>query len=290
MVISSKKINTILITMSEYVYSVGEIKKIIREGSQEFKPVLGPNVERDDKKNNEKSYKDSEKRAKDYDGGLSDAKEKDYGKKEDLNGTTIGYNPDNEPTEDYKKKVEAQAKGYTSELEEKNGNERGGVEMDKDGKLLKYFTDSRDEREKYETMRQKAGLKARTYPDEVFKKNHLVKEESKPKAKKLKFKRTKFINEQQALSRIPEEYKVDGQVIHLVDSFDNEYIVECSRSEKSGVVETNIVKHLNKKVMTEQVDRIFELMSYKTDEGRRFSGKVNESECNKILDVARENE
>ena len=50
--------------MAEYSYKVGELKKIVKESSQ-FKPVLGPNVKRDNEKNNSESYKDSEKRAED---------------------------------------------------------------------------------------------------------------------------------------------------------------------------------------------------------------------------------
>ena len=55
--------------MNGYSYSVGELKALIAESSQEFKAVLGPNVERDNKKNNSESYKESKKRAEDFDGG-----------------------------------------------------------------------------------------------------------------------------------------------------------------------------------------------------------------------------
>ena len=44
--------------MSELIYKVGELKQLIRESSKnEFSPRLGTNVERDNKANNEKSYK-----------------------------------------------------------------------------------------------------------------------------------------------------------------------------------------------------------------------------------------
>ena len=130
--------------MTHYSYTVGELKKLIAESSQEFKPVLGPNVERDNKKNNEESYKETEKKAKDYDGGLKEPKKEKLQDKVDGNRTTLEYNPDIEPSKEYKEKVEAQAKGYTSKLEQDNGNERGGVEMDDDGRILKQFTDARD--------------------------------------------------------------------------------------------------------------------------------------------------
>lgn len=277
--------------METLVYNVGDLRRLISENVRsEFKPVIGPNVESDDKKNNEESYKNSEKRAKDFDGGLNEPEKIKLGKKIDGNRTTIEYNPEVEPDEKYKERVAAQAKGYTSAAEEKNGIPRGGVEMDDEGRILKQFTDARDEREKIKKDLEKSGLAARTYPDSAFDKNHLV-NENKLKPKRLKFKRTRFVNEQQALSKIPEEYKVDGQRIHLVDADDTEYIVECSLSQRSGMVETNIVHKHNQRVMEEQVNRLFELMDYKSPKGQTRSEKLQENTMvGNLLNITRENE
>ena len=118
-----------------------------------------------------------------------------------------------------------------------------------------------------------------------FKKPNLY--ESKPGAKRLRFKHTKFLNESQVLTRIPEQYKVDGQVIYMCDKADNEYIVECVRSERSGVIETNIVSHSNKTAMNEQMSRIQELMGFKTNTNDRYS-QINENkEFGDILNTAR---
>ena len=68
--------------MKQVSISVGDLKRIIAESSSEFKAKLGPNVEADNKKNNDKSYKDSEKRAKDYDGGLAKEEKKKLQPKE----------------------------------------------------------------------------------------------------------------------------------------------------------------------------------------------------------------
>ena len=79
-------------------------------------------------------------------------------------------------------------------------------EMDNEGRILKQFNDARDKREKNKVAIQKSGLTARELPDSVFDKNHL--NESKYlKPKKLIFKHSRFINESQVYSRIPEEYK-----------------------------------------------------------------------------------
>ena len=93
------------------------------------------------------------------------------------------------------------------------------------------------------------------------------------------------------LSRIPEEYKTDGQRIHMVDADSNEYIVECSYSEKSGNVETLVVSHTNKKIMNEQVDKMFRLMGYETPKGQTPKDKINESsEFDRVLDLVRKQE
>ena len=65
------------------------------------------------------------------------------------------------------------------------------------------------------------------------------------------------------LSRIPEEYKVDGQKIYMKDCIGNEYIVECTKSEKSGFIETNVVGYSNEKKLDEQMNRVNQLFEYK---------------------------
>ena len=67
------------------------------------------------------------------------------------------------------------------------------------------------------------------------------------------------------LARIPEEYRNDGQKIYMKDCVGNEYIVECEKSEKSGVVAMNVVGYKNEKKLNEQMNRIQELFDYDGD-------------------------
>ena len=271
--------------MAQLTIKVGDIRRLISESSNEFKAKLGPNVEADDKKNNEKSYKDAQKRAKDFDGGLTDTKKQPLPKKEDGNRTTLDYNPRTEPDKAYKERVQAQAEGYTSKLEKENGIEKVG-DFEGNKNILKQFTDTSDALNKAKTDLAHSGLQAREFPKSNFEKKTMYESET-PKAKRLLFKRTKFMNESQVLSRIPEKYKIDGQVIHMCDKFDNEYIVECVRSEKSGFIETNIVSHSNKTAMNEQVKRIHELMGFKTDTNERYD-QINENKAfGDLLDTTR---
>lgn len=267
-----------------YSVSVKELKRIIAESSTEFKAKIGPNVEADNKKNNEKSYKDSEKRAKDYDGGLAKKEKKELQPKEDYNRTTLDYNPIVEPDKDTKERIQAQAEGYTSKLEKDNGIEKVG-DFDGNKAIAKQFKDQAEKIADEKAEMAHTGLQARMRDKDDFKKPNLC--ESKPGAKRLRFKHTRFLNENQVLTRIPEQYKVNGQVIYMCDKADNEYIVECVMSEKSGIIETNIISHTNKTEMNEQMNRIQELMGFKTNTNDRYN-QINENkEFGDILNTAR---
>lgn len=250
--------------MSTISYKVGELRQIVRESALQYSPVKGPGVDADNKRNNEKSYKDAEKAAKDYDGGLRPEKKGALPDKVDGNRTTLDYNPRTEPDKAFKDKVDAQAKGYTSKLEEENGIEKGGAEFDKDGKIKKNFADAADKANDVKHDLATSGIQGHNLKDENKKKETMY-EQAKPKAKRLEFKHTKFINESQMLTRIPEEYKVDGQKIYMRDCNGNEYIVECVKSEKTGFIETNVVGYNNEKKLNEQVNRINQLFNYETE-------------------------
>lgn len=248
--------------MSTIVYKVGELKRLVRESTNEFSPVKGPGVDTENKKNNEKSYKDAEKAAKDYDGGLKPEKKGTLPDKVDGNRTTLDYNPRTEPDQSFKDKVDAQAKGFTSKLEEDNGIEKSG-EFDKEGKIAKTFKDANDKAIEVKHDLATSGIQGHNMPKENPKKKTMY--ESAPKAKKLLFKHTKFLNEGQMLTRIPEEYKIDGQKIYMKDCAGNEYIVECTKSDKSGAIETNVVGYKNEKLLKEQISRMEQLFNYSHD-------------------------
>lgn len=115
----------------ETTYKVSDIKKLIQESSQEFKAKLGDNVESEDKKNNDKAYKDAEKMAKDFNGKFK-APEKAKYEKVDGNRTTVDVRVDFEPSKEYKDRIKAQAEGYTSVDEKENGIEKAGAEFNDD--------------------------------------------------------------------------------------------------------------------------------------------------------------
>lgn len=241
--------------------NVGDLRGIIKESSREFKARMGKNVESDNKKNNEKSYKESEKRAKDFDGATLDEKpkKKELDRSGDMNRTTLGYTPSTEPSKEYKDRVKAQAKGYTSVAQEKKGSKDHNAEMDDDARI--YNSIKKNETEKIKAKNDLAHSGLVSSKMEKKEKNTMF-ENKEPKTKRLIFKKTVFMNENQMLSRIPEEYKVDGQKIYMKDKADNEYIVEFSKSQKSGLLETYVIGFNNQKTLNEQVSRIHKLFEY----------------------------
>ena len=255
--------------------SVGDLRKFIKENKDEFKPVVGKNVVSNNKTNNGGYYKDTTSKIKKYDGGGAEAeKKKELPEKTDNNRTTLGCNPKIEPSKEYKERVKAQAMGYTSELERKNGNERA-AEMDDDARIFNQFTKHEDRINKAKVDYAHSGLQARELPKDV---KNTVYESNTLKPKRLLFKHTTFVNEAHMLSRIPDDYKKDGQKIYMEDSKHNEYIVECTQSKYTGNIETKVIGYNNKDILSEQMKRVQSLMNY--DEASTTSKLSNVEKTN----------
>ena len=266
---------------------VGELRKFILESQSEFNPKLGNGVKRKESKDTEDYYDEVKEKMNKYGSEVfKKLKKKEIEPKTDFNRTTLDYNPVIEPSDDFKKKVKAQAMGYTSELEQKNGEERGGVEMDDDGKIYKYITDSSKKIKKAKEEFGHSGLQARMLPKDDKK---TLYENRQPK--RLLFKHTRFLNEAQMLSRIPEEYKVDGQKIYMEDAKHNEYIVECVKSNFNGNLELKVISYKNKNTINESINRVNKLFDYKTKETSNkidYNTKLNENDMFKqLMDLSR---
>lgn len=277
----------------ERVFTVKALKQLVTESSNEFKAVLGPDVENDNKTNNGKAYSDAKKRAKDYDGGLEKEmlEEKPKFEKVDDNKTTLDYTPDN-MSPSYKKRVEAQVKGYTSELEQKNGLEKAGDFKDNEN-IYDGLKKAGKETHKAEKDFKKSGLQAREYPEGTFDKNEMYESKEgfdmrnmidrfrsnmgqtviKEHAKTVYFKKTQFLNEEHMFSRIPDEFKVEGEQFKMRDKTNNEYLLEW----KNGGA--RIIGHSNKNGMNESLERMKSMYNYTPkDTETTMSYRINEGE------------
>lgn len=289
-------------------YRVGDLKKLIEESSNEFKAKLGANVESEDKKNNGKAYKEAQKRAKNYDGGLSKelGEDKTTYVKNDANKTTLDYTPEN-VSDEYKKRVHAQVSGYTSVAEMENDIEKTG-DFSNNEKIYQGIKKSGNELHDNEEDFKRSGLQAREMPKSTFEKsrmyeskdgmlmrdmiNSLKNNTEQPKSsikessiKTIYFKKTTFLTEGHMVSRIPDEFKKDGEQFKMKDKNGTEYIVEW----KNGKAE--ILSHTNKEKLNEFFNKFHKLSDYSSKEQYSTSKPVNrlneDSSINKMLDITR---
>lgn len=292
----------------EQVISVKALKKLISESSNEFKAKLGPNVESEDKKNNGKAYSDAKKRAKDFDGGLSKelGEEKPKYEKVDYNKTTLDYTPDN-ASDDYKKRVHAQVKGYTSVAEMENGLEKTGDFSDNDN-IYQGIKKSGQEMHDTEEKIKASGLQAREMPKKTFVKGEMYESKEgvdmrniidslkaasylpKPTLKenvKLKtvfFKKTNFLNEEHMISRIPDEFKNEGNQFKMKDKQGSEYIVEWNNGK------ANVISYENKEKINETLNKFHKITNFESTIKEKTTNdiRLNEnSNVNRMLEIMR---
>lgn len=283
------------------VYKLSEFIEALKE-SQEFKPVLGKNVESEDKKNNGKAVDDILKGVKKYDGGsVSDKKtrKEDSHDVKDYNKTTLDSRFAYELTDDYKERVKAQVHGFASADNEKNSKvEKENKGVDFEGN--KKFYDDREEIGKEMADRyfldKKSGLKHRMMPDEYFKQHTTFKGEnskkdkdSKNESKKMKrlhFSKTVFLNEAEMIKKIPDDMKVDGNRFFMKDSIGNEYLIECKRDEViRNFIHTNVVRYRNEEQLNEEFERMKYLAGYKSSDVQTRIDETNKTENSRVRNM-----
>ena len=263
-------------------YTISEMRAILGESTQEFKPVLGDGVEAANGRNNEKAVGDimddtarlEADAAKDGSKGRSEPPRN----ADDFNKTTLGYEYRTEPSDSYKERVEAQVHGYTSKQNEENSdiadeNKALGFEGNKE-----FYDAQKEKQEKVqdaETDLRHSGLAARTFPEETFKKETLFKESRK--MKRLHYKNTKFISEGQLRKLIPEEYKKDGNRFLMRDMDGEEYMVECKAEPNIGFLDVKVEKHLTESQVNESLEHLRHLFGYDSKEasGRDVKDKMD---------------
>ena len=251
-------------------YKVGELRKVIRESASEFKPVMGEKVVSDDKKNNDKAYKDMEKQTSDYNKDMKFKPNTQNTLKFDNNRgmQDLVYNKD-AIDKKFADRVKSQMNGYTdTENEKKHKNEDfGNAEFGTD---MKDMEKKAAENEKDRETARLVGLAARTHPEDfksgavgntILDKN--VKESKS--LKRLHFKKTTFLGESHMISKIPEEFKTEGNKFIMEDNSDNRYMVEWNFNK------AKVLKYTNKNKLNEQLGRIKSLFNKDNDNKQQSS-------------------
>lgn len=246
------------------MYRLGNIKRVVLESHEEFKAKLGTNVEKDNKKINDDAYKAISKETKEYDGGLA----------KDAKKAEVGYAPTAETNKgmqdleyvnmnkDFKDRTKAQMNGYVSVEDEKlHKDEPFGNAVYDDGKQYKAMADKAKETKDAKDLGKEIGLTSREIDKDKFKElDKTMFESDNNKMKKLVFKHTTFLSEGHMLTRVPDEYKKEGNKFVMRDKSDNEYIVEWHEDKP------NVEKQINKTKLNEEFDRIKQLYKYQSKE------------------------
>lgn len=264
--------------------SVGELRRVlIEESNKEFKPkVYG---DKETQKINREAYKSMKSDTSAYNGGLStDRKNTSYSDSlSDNKGMgDLEYDGINDS---YKKRVSSQMKGFASSDAENihKHEDLGNGEYDTDGKIYNSAKDHAAKSKDAKDMASSIGLTARELDKNKIKNNGDTMYESK-KVKRLNFKHTKFISEAHMLSKVPDEFKTEGNKFVMRDGYSNEYLVEWN--EKEPIV----TKKTNMRLVNEEKDRIKQLWGYKSPEANVSTPKtrINEdASYSSMIDKAR---
>lgn len=289
--------------MDNIVYNVGQLRKIIAETIDGYKPVIGKDVEKDDKKNNKDAYSEIEKQVKDYDGGLTDTdeiktEETKYSEASDIDGLgmeRLKYDNVNKPFID---KVKAQVMGKASTLQKDveeesadsvstKGNEKF---LDKSEKMNKFDNDHLGLGGKDQSIVQ-LGTDITFGSGKPAKKDNAFEniKTNENKMKKLIFKKHTFISENHMISLIPEEYKVHGNQFVMKDSLNTEYVVEWNDKTSKA----NILEYKNPSKVNEDINKMKHLWGFKSSDTNKplnSQQKVNENNylsgfINKVKDL-----
>ena len=99
------------------------------------------------------------------------------------------------------------------------------------------------------------------------------------------FKKTAFLTEGHMISRIPDEFKKDGEQFKMKDKNGSEYIVEWNNGN------AQVISHTNKSKIEESFKKFHELSNYSSKDNFGTStpkNRINEdTELNKVLSIIR---
>lgn len=282
-------------------YRVGDLKERIRENAEksksdskisvleanetknEFEPVFGKNVPKDNKKINSDAYKEITKETGAYDGGLSNETKKGESITTANNRgmSDLRYDSISKP---FKDKVKSQLKGYPSaEAEKEHKNDEFGNAYYDSNNLSKDIADHAKEAKKESDKSKTDGLVGSKYKKETEENDETMFESKK--ITKLQFKHTQFLSEGHMLSKVPDELKVEGKRFIMKDTADNEYLVEWTDKKP------NVTKKINKTQVNEEMNRIKALYGYKSKDyftTTSTQSRMNENkEFSDVLNKAR---
>lgn len=244
-----------------------EIKKIIRESANDFKPILGKNVERDEKKQNQDAIKQMAKDTSEY-----NPKQIINKTDNEITSTANGGMTDNiyDLTSDgFKKDSMARLKGYASAQNEKlHKNDKLGNGFHTSDKFIKNAADHAKKRKDIKDKLKHVGLTSK-YEDKPSTDSTMF--ESKT-VDKLVF-HTKFLSESNMMGKIPDEYKKEGKKFIMADNSGNSYLIEWHSVDQSVIEEER-----KQAIIKEQENKIKRLFNLPKPEYNAKASSLTKSE------------
>lgn len=218
-------------------YQVGELKRIIKESANEFKPLV---YNDENEKINREAYKEMAKANEDGDPRKA-IKNPRYPNTDNKGMHNLEYENMNDK---FKEDNKSRVKGYVNKQAEdlhKNDPFGNADFHDIDG-LKGHHEEIKDGEDAAKTM----GLTSR----ELDKKKLLGNRESfvENKIAKLTFKNTTFLTEEHMLSRVPDHYKMEGKKFIMRDKNNNEYLVEWHVEDGPKVENRTAIRETNERI------------------------------------------
>ena len=258
-------------------FNVGELRRVVKESQNEFKPVVFGND--DSKKINDKAYADIKKETSKYDGGLTNFKKKPNAQivSDNKGMGDLEYDNINKQFQD---KVKSQMKGYASkQAEDLHKNDAyGNADYDNEGNFYKASKEHAEKSKWGKDMAAEIAPEGDKIKDGIKKSSKTMYEENK-KIKRLNFKKITFISENHMLSNIPDEYKKEGNKFIMRDGAKNEYLVEWKSNDPQ------VTKKVNMSIVNEEKERIKQLWGYKSPEAHTSSASFRLKENNEFGDM-----
>lgn len=263
-------------------FKVGDIKKVVKESIANNLPSDTKKTQTSNSDVNKKATKDSIENAtapyKDMKATVDDVKKNEEQEME-LNKNNLNLVYDEEPSKEYKDRIKKEVENVDNNEDSNESNkEFYKAQAEKNIKI--------DDAEK---ELKKAGLVGREYPDSTFDHKKQLATKKENVVKRLHFKNTKFVNEEHMFKFIPEAYKVANTKFIMEDKEGTEYLVEW-RELKIGEGKTSqgyVSSVKNKVKLTEEFDRIHELMGFSSTSNVIKNNTQTKDELYEMVDISR---
>lgn len=237
-------------------YSVSELRRLVKESANEFQPKMGVNVTKDNKKINDEAYAEASKRVKNFDGGVrtKSKKQPQYPQSDNRGMQDLRYDNINQT---FKDNVKSQMRGYTSANAEKlhKNDDFGNAEYND----IQGMDERAKDFKKKKDVAAEIGLTTRELDKKDLEKlSSTVFEGNMSSTYRIRLRNTQFLNEEHMLSKIPDEYRINGLKLVMEDKNKHTYMVEWyDGKERNPYV-------VDKTTVNENMERMKHLYSYKT--------------------------